>query len=197
MNIVEIIGYQRKNLGTSYSKRLRSNGNVPCVLYGGINQVHFYSPIGLFKNIVYSSETKFINVNIEGCEYKCILQDIQFHPVSETILHIDFLKIFDNKKIKMNIPVNVIGKSKGIAKGGVLAKKIRSLQIIAYPKDMPLSIDLDVSNLDVGNSFKVKDVKTDNYKILNFHSLPILSIIMPRVLKIAKDSDEEDPKKEK
>ena len=101
MKTIEIIGYQRANLGKVESARLREEGNVPCVLYGGESQVHFYAPMILFRDLVYTNEAHFVHLNIEGAESQAILQEIQFHPVSEVILHADFLLISEDKKIKM------------------------------------------------------------------------------------------------
>ena len=134
MKTVEIIGYKRANLGKAEAKRLRAEGNVPCVIYGGEEQVHFSAPMILFRELVYTDEAHFVHLNVEGKEYQAILQDIQFHPVSEVILHADFLQIFEGKHVKMNIPVHFEGVSPGVTKGGTLIKKRRHLSILALPK---------------------------------------------------------------
>ena len=198
MKTIEIIGYYRKSTGKSDSKRLRNKGNVPCILYGDKKQIYFYSPIVLFKDIIYSFEVNFVNLNIEGNIYKCILQDIQFHPVSETILHADFLKLSDDKKLKMNIPIKLFGKIKSVSEGGgTLVQKMKTLKVLAYPKNVPSSIDLNVDNLIIGNSIKVKDIKKDKFEILNFNLLSVILITKPpRSLK-AKSNEEAKDKNEK
>src|SRR6187549_3943327 len=123
MKTIEIIGYRRANLGKTGSQKLRDEGLVPCVLYGSDEQVHFYSPMILFKDLVYTNEAHFVHLNIEGEESQAILQEVQFHPVSEIILHADFLRIAENRKIKMNIPVRFVGIAKGLSKGGTLVGK--------------------------------------------------------------------------
>src|SRR6478736_7142747 len=120
MKTIEIIGYKRANLGKSDAQVIREEGNVPCVLYGGEGQVHFYSPVILFRDLVYTNEAHFVHLNIEGEECQAILQEVQFHPVSEIILHADFLKIGDERKIKMSIPTRLVDQAPGVAKGGTL-----------------------------------------------------------------------------
>ncbi|MCK5471537.1 MAG: 50S ribosomal protein L25, partial [Cyclobacteriaceae bacterium] len=142
MRTVEIIGYKRANLGKADAKRLRADSQVPCVLYGGKEQVHFYSPMILFREIVYTPNAAFVKLNIEGEEYSAILQDIQFHPVSEVILHADFMALSDDKLIKMNIPVKFTGEAPGIIQGGILVVKLRKIRISALPENMPESITL-------------------------------------------------------
>src|SRR6188474_3144951 len=142
MKTIEIIGYKRANLGKSDAKLIRAEGSVPCVLYGGNEQVHFYAPMILFRELVYTNEAHFVHLNIEGEEGQAILQEVQFHPVSEIILHADFLRIGEDRKIKMNIPVRFVGIAKGLSKGGTLVGKKNSLKVYAFPKDMPDHIDV-------------------------------------------------------
>ena len=155
MKNVEIIGYKRANLGKSESKKLRDEGNVPCVLYGGDEQVHFFAPTILFRELIYTNEAHFVHLNIEGAEFRGILQDIQFHPVSEIILHADFLQLFVGKLVKMDIPVRLTGASPGVVAGGTLVLKRRTLRVKALPKDMPDHIDVDISTLDFHKAIKV------------------------------------------
>ncbi|MEQ9050209.1 MAG: 50S ribosomal protein L25/general stress protein Ctc, partial [Marinoscillum sp.] len=167
MKSVEIIGYKRANLGKTEAKRLRAEGMVPGVLYGGEEQIHFYAPMILFRELVYTDEAHFINLNVEGQIFEAILQDIQFHPVSEMIVHVDFLQLFRGTKIKMNIPVHPVGTPPGIQQGGKLIKKLRFLTVKALPKDMPEHINIDVSKLGLGKSVKVGDVPAENFEVLN------------------------------
>ena len=158
MKTIEIIGYKRANLGKSGSQKLRDEGLVPCVLYGGNEQTHFYAPMILFRNLLYTNEAHFVHLNIEGEESQAILQEVQFHPVSEIILHADFLRIAEDKKIKMNIPARLVGLAPGVSKGGALVQKRSSLKVFAFPKDIPDHIDVDVSSLDFHHAIKVGDI---------------------------------------
>src|SRR3990170_4041090 len=148
MKTIEIIGYRRANLGKTGSQKLRDEGLVPCVLYGSDQQIHFYSPMILFRDLVYTNEAHFVHLNIEGEESQAILQEVQFHPVSEVILHADFLRISESRKIKMNIPIRLVGLAPGVTKGGALVQKRSSLKVFAFPRQMPDHIDVDVSTLD-------------------------------------------------
>jgi large subunit ribosomal protein L25 len=185
MKTTEIIGYKRANLGKQEAKRFRRAANAPCVLYGGQEQVHFYTPMALLKELVYTPDAHFVDLTIEGTTYQCILQDIQFHPVSEMILHVDFLQIFADKQVKMQIPTMLTGKAPGVTQGGSLTKKLRKLPILAYPKDMPAHIQVDVATLALGQMVRVKDIKTEQYTILASPTLPVASVEIPRALRSA------------
>ncbi len=183
MRTVEIIGYKRANLGKSESKRLRETGHSPCVLYGGKDQVHFYSPMILFRDVVYRPEPAFVKLNIEGDIYHAIMQDVQFHPVNEIINHVDFLELSDDRMIKMSIPISFEGTSPGVVQGGKLTTKLRSVTVKAYPKNMPEKITLDISALDLGKSLKVSNIITIDFEVLNSPRITIATVEIPRVLK--------------
>ncbi len=193
METIEIIGYKRANLGKQNSKKLRGEGNVPCVVYGGKEQIHFHSPMILFRDLVYTPGANFVKLNIEGVEKDAILQDIQFHPVSETILHADFLELQDDKKVKMEIPVKIIGNSPGVQQGGKILMRIRKLSLMAYPKNMPSFVEVDISELQLGKSIKVEELLNDQYDILNSPLVSVVSVNIPRV-KIEIEEDEEEEK---
>lgn len=185
MKTIEIIGYRRANLGKSESKRIRENGDVPCVLYGGDNQIHFRSPMILFRDLVYTNEAHFVHLNIEGEECKAILQEVQFHPVSEILLHADFLRISDDRKIKMDIPVTLVGIAPGVSKGGSLVRKRASLKVYGFPKDMPDHIDVDVSGLDFHHAVKVGDMQLPGLEFLDPKAAAIAAVEVNRAAKLA------------
>lgn len=187
MKTVEIIGYKRANLGKTGSQKLRDEGLVPCVLYGGNEQVHFYSPMILFRELVYTNEAHFVHVNIEGEECQAILQEVQFHPVSEVILHADFLRIAEDRKIKMSIPVRLVGQAKGVAKGGTLVRKRAALKVYGFPKDMPDHIDVEISDLDFHHAIKIGDMKIDGLEFLDPKQATIAAVEVPRAAKMAAD----------
>jgi large subunit ribosomal protein L25 len=187
MKSVEIVGFKRANLGKTSAKELRLKAEVPCVLYGGKEQIHFAVPMYLFRALVYTPDAHTVDLNVEGDKYKAILQDIQFHPVNDIILHADFLLLDDNKQTRMEVPVKVMGNSVGVAKGGKLVQKLRKVKISALPKDLPNFVSIDVSDLDLGKTVKVSAIKTANYKILNPPSVPVVSIDIPRALKGQKE----------
>tara|TARA_B100001778_G_scaffold163901_1_gene134641 strand:- start:926 stop:1624 length:699 start_codon:yes stop_codon:yes gene_type:complete len=191
METIEIIGYNRANLGKKNSKKLREEGNVPCVVYGGNEQIHFHSPMILFRDLVYTPGANFVKLNIEGVEKDAILQDIQFHPVSEVILHADFLELQENKKIRMDIPVKIIGDSPGVQQGGKILIRIRKLSLMAYPKNMPSFVEVDISELQLGKSISVETLLNDQYEILNSPLVSVVSVNVPRVKIEVEEEDEE------
>jgi large subunit ribosomal protein L25 len=185
MKTIEIVGYKRANLGKSESQRLRNEGYVPCVVYGGNEQVHFYAPMILFRDLVYTNEAHFVHLNVEGDESKAILQEVQFHPVSEVILHADFLKIAEDRKIKMSIPTRLVGKAKGVDKGGALVRKKAALTVYGFAKDMPDHIDVDVSELDFHHAIKVADMKMTGLEFIDPKQSAIAAVEVPRAAKLA------------
>lgn len=197
MKTVEIIGYKRANLGKTEAKRLREEGMVPCVVYGGDHQIHFYAPMILFRDLVYTDEAHFALLTIEGEPepFEAIIQDVQFHPVSEIIMHADFLQLFRGTPIKMNIPVHPVGTAPGIQQGGKLIRKVKYLQVKALPKNMPEYIEVDVSKLGLGKSIKVGELEVGEYEILNSPLVTLAGIEVPRALK-GKDTGEDEEEME-
>lgn len=189
MKKIEIIGYKRANLGKSDAKRLREEGNVPCVVYGEEGQIHFYAPMILFRPLIYTPEVYFVDLNIEGEIYHSILQDVQFHPVSDIILHADFLILHEGKPIKMGIPVEFEGRAAGLQKGGKLQVKIRKILIKALPKDMPEKITIDITSMELGDTIKVKDVKAEKFEILSNPRVTIASVTIPRLTRLAEEEE--------
>ncbi|HMP98679.1 MAG TPA: 50S ribosomal protein L25/general stress protein Ctc [Cyclobacteriaceae bacterium] len=189
MKTIEIIGYKRANLGKSESARLRDEGNVPSVLYGGDQQIHFYAPMILFRDLVYTNEAHFVHLNIEGEECQAILQEVQFHPVSEVILHADFLRISEDKKVKMSVPTRIVGQAPGVQKGGTLVRKRTSLKVFALPKHMPDHVDIDVSTLDFHHAIKVGDLKMQNVEFMDPKQASIAVVEVPRAAKMAAEDE--------
>ena len=137
MKTQEIIGFKRANLGKAMVKELRAQSQVPCVLYGGQEQIHFSVPMILFRDLVYTPEAHIVDLNVEGDHYRCILQDAQFHPVNELILHADFLLLQEDKEVKIDVPVKFVGNAPGVQKGGKLTTKLRKIKIKSLPKHLP------------------------------------------------------------
>ena len=185
MKSLEIIGFKRANLGKKESKDLRAEAMVPCVLYGGASQVHFHAPMIMFRDLLYSPEAYQVNLNIEGDEYKAVVQASQFHPVNEMLLHVDFLELNENKEVKMNIPVRFVGVSPGVLAGGKLVTKLRKLKIKALPANLPDFVEVNISDLELGKSVKVSKIEAKNYTILTNAASPVATVAIPRALKQA------------
>ena len=199
MKTIEIIGFKRANLGKRESKDLRLDSNVPCVLYGGAEQIHFHAPMFLFRDLVYTPNAHQVALTVENTTYDCILQDIQFHAVNEMILHADFLLLNKDKEVKMDIPVKFLGTSPGVVKGGKLVQKIKKIKVKSLPANLPDFIEVDISTLELNKSVKVGDIKNTTVTILNNKSLPIATVEVPRALKgeAAGEGDAKDEKKGK
>jgi large subunit ribosomal protein L25 len=189
MKSLEIIGFKRANLDKRELSQIREEGNVPCVVYGpGIEeQIHFIAPAILFRDLIYTAEVHTVDLNLEGTMIKAILREAQFHPVSEVLLHADFLAYSDKKPIKMDIPVRIEGTSPGLMKGGKLEIKSRTLRVKGLAKDLPDTIPVDISKLELGKSAKVNEVKAEGFEILTNPNVSIATIGIPRALRGKKD----------
>lgn len=183
MKKIEIVGYQRANLGRTESQAIRAEGNVPCVLYGGQEQVHFYAPAILFRDLLYSPNIYEVALNIEGDLYRAILQEAQFHPVSDALLHADFLLVADGKAIKIAVPVRTVGTAPGVQKGGTLVTRVRKLRVRGVIENIPDFIDVDVSGLDLGKSVRVGQIPVSGIEMLEEATNPVASIEIPRALR--------------
>lgn len=196
MKTVDVIGYYRQDTGEKQAKDLRKDGNVPCVLYGGNDQtIHFHVPMILFRELAYSPEAAFVNLDIEGDEFRCILKDIQFHPVSEIILHADFLRLYDDRAVTMEIPIGFVGTSVGLQKGGKLAVKMRKVKVKALPGNMPEQINVSLEGMDLGQSVKIGTVTQENFEIISNPNIPVASVTIPRALRSAQTADAKAAKK--
>jgi len=167
MKSITITGSKRESVGKVATKALRNAGKVPCVLYGGEKALHFSADETAFKNLVYTPNVYTAKIEFEGNKYNAILQDIQFHPVSDKILHIDFYQLFDDKLVTMSIPVQLVGTAPGIIRGGSLRFAQRKLNVRALPKDLPDFIDANISKLDIGDKLYVTEVASKKYTILH------------------------------
>ncbi len=173
----------RSEVGTRTAKELRSKGMVPCVMYSnGKEGTHFAIYQADFKNLVYTPNAYKVQLNVEGTQYSAILQDIQFHPVSEAIIHADFMQVDESKKVVMEVPVRVVGNSPGVRAGGKLVKKINRLRVRGFLKDMPDFIDVSIDTLEIGQSAKVRVLSLENLEILDAPENAILSIKTTRAL---------------
>jgi len=183
MKTHEIVGFKRANLGKTEAVELRSQGYVPSVLYGGAEQVHFYAPAMLFRELLFTPDIFNVTLNIEGTLYNAILQERQFHPVNDSLIHADFLQIVDGKEIKVDVPVKLTGTSTGVMKGGKMNQKLRKLRVQGLAENIPDYVDVDITELDLGKSVKVGAVKAENFVILTAASNPIASVEIPRALR--------------
>jgi large subunit ribosomal protein L25 len=168
MKSITIKGSERESVGKVATKALRNAGLVPCVLYGGNQAVHFSAEVMAFKNLVYTPNAHTVEIDLgKGKSFNAILQDIQVHPVSDKILHIDFFQLFDDKEITMEVPVKLVGTSKGVLGGGDLRLNTRRLKVKALPKNLPDFIEADITPLEMGNKLYVTKLVSDKYKLMH------------------------------
>jgi large subunit ribosomal protein L25 len=186
MKSISIKGTKREVVGKKEAKRLRAEGLVPGVLYGGEEPIHFYASEKEFKPLIYTPNVYLVDLDIDGTVYPSIIQDSQFHPVEEKLLHVDFLRTSEDKKIKIEIPVKTEGFAKGIRKGGKLKLNLRTLKVKASVKDLPDTIDINVDDLDLGQSIKVGALQRENLEFLNAKAVPVVTIMITRAAKAAK-----------
>ena len=185
MKSIGLKGYLRTDTGKVANNRIRKDGWVPCELYGNGENVHFAAFIADFKNLVYTPNTYKVDLDIEGTNYEAIIKDVQYNPLNENIIHVDFVRVQDEKPMKVKLPIHYTGNSIGVREGGKLVKKLRHLSVKGFAKDMPAAIEVDITNVGLGKSIRVSDVKAGNLEIMNAPAIPIASVSVPRGLKDA------------
>ena len=190
MKSLTINASQRESVGKKATKALRNAGQVPCVIYGGDTIVHFAAPEIAFKKLVYTPDVHTVVIALDnGTSINVILQDIQFHPVTDRILHIDFIEIFDDKPITMNIPFKTKGASRGVLNGGVLRFNLRRIKVKGLASKLPDVIEGDISELKIGNKLTVTSVVSEDYTILHPDNTVICQV---KTSRNAVDADEEE-----
>ncbi|MBC8004135.1 MAG: 50S ribosomal protein L25/general stress protein Ctc [Verrucomicrobia bacterium] len=185
MKSISIKGTKRELVGKKDAKRLRAEGLVPGVVYGGEEPIHFYAAEKDFKPLIYTPHVYLVDLDIDGTVYQSIIQATQFHPVAEQLMHVDFLRTSDDKSVKVEIPVKVEGFAKGIRKGGKLKLNLRTLKVKAMVKNLPDTIDINVDDLDIGQSIKVGTLQRENLEFLNAKAVPVITIMVTRAARAA------------
>jgi len=185
MKSIAISGSLRENVGKRDAKELRYQSLVPAVLYGGPTQTHFAVSAADLKAVVYTPVVHFIDLQIAGVTSQAIIKDLQFHPLTEQIIHVDFLLLDAKKPVTIEIPIKLTGSSSGVKAGGKLVQKLRKLRINGLPKDHLDNIEVSIEGLDVGKSVKVSEIKLDNLTITNAKEDTIVSVTTSRALRQA------------
>ena len=195
MNTITIEGQLRTEHGKKAARQVRSQECVPAVIYGGAQEINFYAPAKAFKPLVYTGEFQLANVTVDGKTYTCILKDLQFDKISDTLIHVDLLELVDDKKVIATLPLKFVGTSVGVKGGGKLVIKMKSLKVKTLPKFLKESIEVDITNLELNANIRVEDVKDENYEVLNSPRIPIASVVMTRQLKQEEATADKDAKK--
>jgi len=183
MKTITIEGQLRTEFGKTATRHLRSQEFVPGVIYGGEKEISFKAPVAAFKSLVYTPNFQKAEVKLDGKSYECILKDLQFDKVDDSLIHIDLLELVEDKKVVATIPLKFSGVAKGVKDGGKLNIKMKSLKVKTFPKYLKEQIEVNVDNLELNGNIRVEDVKIDNYEILNSPRIPIASVTLTRQLK--------------
>lgn len=188
MQVFELKGEVRKDLGKKATKAVRKEGKVPCVLYGGEANIHFAVFEKDLKKLLYTPNVYIVNLELDGKACRAVMREIQFHPVTDRVLHIDFYQISEEKPVAMEIPVRLTGHAVGVQAGGKLALIVRKLKVKALPKDMPDEVVVDVTSLGVGKSIKVQDIQLEGVELLNAKSVVVAQVKLTRAARAAQSA---------
>ena len=193
MKSITIKGSQREGVGKVATKALRNAGKVPCVLYGGEKPLHFSADELAFKELVYTPNAYTTVIELEdGTTYEAVMQDIQFHPVTDSILHVDFYQLFKDKPVTMNIPVRLLGNSPGVRNGGRLLFRKRKLSVKALPDLLPDEITVDISKLRIGGKVAVESIRDDKYTIMHPDNITVVQVKASRNVVADEEEEEEE-----
>ncbi len=189
MKTIEIKGTLRKDLGKKSSKLLRNEGNVPCVIYGRNGNIHFFAHENSFKNLIYTHDAHLVTLFLDDTPHKAVLQDIQFHPVTDRISHIDFVEVSEENPIITSLPIEITGESVGVKAGGKLRIKKRHLKVRGYIKDIPDRLLIDITDVKIHHSIKVGDLSYGNIELIDPKITTVLSVATSRVAQKAEEEE--------
>jgi len=183
MKTITIEGQLRTELGKGATRQLRSQDNVPGVIYGGAKEINFSAPAMAFKPLVYTPDFQFAEIKLNGDTHRCILKDLQFDKVTDKLIHVDLLELVEDKKVIASIPLKFVGSPVGVKEGGKLHIKMKSLKVKTYPKYLREHINVNIDDLELNGNIRVEDVQVENYEIMNSPRIPIASVTLTRELK--------------
>jgi len=195
MKTLDFKGEVRADLGSKGAADLRRAERIPCVVYGGETPLHFSLPEKELRKLVYTPKVYFANIELEGKSYKAAMKEVQFHPVTDAMLHVDFHMLNDSKTLKMEVPVAVTGNSVGVRNGGKLVVNARKLLVSALPSNMPDEVAADISNLNIGDSLRIKDIAAEGVEFLAAPNVVIAAVRMTRSARSAQQAAAAEGKK--
>ncbi|MCH2197394.1 MAG: 50S ribosomal protein L25 [Flavobacteriales bacterium] len=190
MKVASLSGSSREGVGKKDAKDLRKEGRIPAVLYGGDNQVHLHLPEIALEKLVYNPDVFKIELDLDGTVYNCIIRELQFHPVTDKILHVDLLQMFDDREIWVDIPVRTEGNSVGVRNGGRLAVNHRRLRLIGTPGSIPEYVMVDISDLDIGDVIRVREMNIEGARIAQADSDVVVGVKRTRAAMSAASGEE-------
>jgi large subunit ribosomal protein L25 len=196
MKHFEVKACLRTDLGKKATKKVRKDENIPCVIYGGKENLHFHASQGDVRKLIYTPEVMFADIIIDGKKYVSIVKDIQFHPVSDKILHIDFYEVKSDKQMKIGIPIKITGSSPGVKAGGKLKQNMRKITVKGLMDNIPESFNVDVSNLKIGQSIRIKDLKSDNIEFADPKTNVVVLVSSARGVAVASEEEAKETESE-
>lgn len=183
---ISVHGEIRNELGKKASKDIRNSGTIPCVLYGGDHPIHFTTTQKMVKDLVYTPDFKVAEIEIGGKITRAILKEVQYHPVTDEIMHIDFLRLVNGTSVKVDLPVRFRGSSPGVKLGGKLIQNLRKVKVKTFPENLVDQVVVDISTMELGQSIRVRDIdKNEGVEIMNSPGIPIATIEIPRAMRSA------------
>ncbi|MBL7755445.1 MAG: 50S ribosomal protein L25 [Chitinophagaceae bacterium] len=189
MKQVTIGGQLRSEFGKKATRQIRSEGKVPCVIYGGSSNVHFTTTHKELKGIVYTPEFKQATITVDGKTYNCILKDLQFDKITDEVTHIDFLELVPGKRLNANVPLRFTGQSVGVKAGGRFVVKMSTINLRTTPEYLSESVDVDITNLEIGKNLRIEDIVLPNVEILHHKRIPVAAVVTTRALKQAEAAE--------
>jgi len=192
MQTIELKAAKRDNLGKTATKQLRNEGQVPSVLYGGEETIHASALLKDFNKLIYTPKVHIVKLNIDGKVHNAIIQDVQFHPVTDDAIHVDFLQVFEEKPVTIEVPVKLNGLAAGVKAGGKLTLEKRKLKVKGLAKDLPDALDIDITNLGLGKGIQVGHLSFDNIELLNNKNQVVVSVKLTRAARAAGQTGEEE-----
>lgn len=196
MKTIQLNGELRSDYGKAATRRLRSEGKIPAVIYGGKETIHFSLEPLAVRSLVYTPEFMIAEITIDGKAYRSIMKDLQFDVVTDTLSHIDFLELVEDKKVIANLPLNFVGVAQGVKDGGRFVPKLKTVKVRTYPKYLTEKLDVNIEEMKIGDNVRVLDVISDNMEIMNSPRIPVASVVTTRALRQAEaDAAAEGKKK--
>jgi large subunit ribosomal protein L25 len=191
MQTIKVAGNARASVGKKASKAVRNEGGIPCVIYGDEQNIHFSTTHNDIKGLIYTPDFKVAEIEVDGASHRCILKEVQFHPVRENVLHVDFLKLQEGKPVKLEVPVKFKGTSPGVKTGGTLQQSIRRIKIKTTPEKMVDYLYGDISSLELGQAIRVRDLEVpEGIEVMNSPGIPVAIVEVPRALRGKKAAEE-------
>jgi large subunit ribosomal protein L25 len=184
MKSIQLSGSPRENVGKSESNQLRAEGKIPCVLYGNAaSQIHFWAHAYDLKSVLFTPETYKVMLTLDGKTHTCVVQEAQYHPLNGAMLHVDFMLLDPNKPVRLNLPLEFIGTSPGVRAGGKFVSRMRSITVKGLSEQLPSSVKVDISNLELGGVVRVRDIQTEGFTLVAAPANPVAAVTIPRAMK--------------